>query len=369
MSDAAADRQIEQVRRLLNPRNVVIVGATERPTSWAGLTRDNLQRFGFPGEIYAVNPRYGSLWDGPCYPDIASLPETPDHLVVLTPARAAASTLEQGARAGARSATVVASGFGEDGSATGPGYAADLREVVTRTGIAMSGPNCLGNICASSRLVTLTDRRLTEVRDGPVAIVAQSGGVAMAINRRLAERGVYAGHVITSGNEIGLVTADYIDYLVSTGRTRLVALFLEGLGDPKRFLAAVERAREANVLVVALKIGGSQRSRQAAQAHTGALAGTLEAFDAVAGRAGVLRVETIDEVVDAADGLAAGPRAGGAGSPPSPSPAVPAACWRRARIAAALPSLTWNRRRWRRSAPCWVSGAVSATRWTLVTPA
>ncbi|HZJ11137.1 MAG TPA: CoA-binding protein, partial [Methyloceanibacter sp.] len=176
MPEPTASQRVDQVRRLLNPNNVVIVGATERATSWAGRIRENLLRFGFEGDIHAVNPRYESVWDQPCYPDIASVPEAPDHLVMLTPARAVAAGLDEGARAGARSATVFASGFGEDGSAEGPGYAADLKEVIARTGIAISGPNCLGNICASSRLVTLTDRRLIEVKDGPVAIVAQSGG-------------------------------------------------------------------------------------------------------------------------------------------------------------------------------------------------
>jgi len=291
------------VEALLNPRNVVIAGASEKPGNWAQRVWHNLHHYGYKGSVYPMNPKRDTVWETRCYTDFQSLPEPPDHLVLLIPATAVPDTLLAGARAGARSATVMTAGFAESTEADGKALARRLRAVIEETGLAVSGPNCLGNISARASMVTMPDDRPQRLVDGPVAIIAQSGGLAMAIKRTLDERGVSAGSVITSGNEAGLTTADYIAFFSTDPSTRVIVSYLEAVPDREKFLAACRSARDAGKPVVMVKLGASEIGREAAAAHTGALAGSMEAFDAVAGEAGVIRVRTLDDIVEVVEYL------------------------------------------------------------------
>src|SRR3984885_11478900 len=132
-----------KVAALTAPRNAVLVGASDRPGSWAARVWRNLTRYEFPGAIYLVNPRRSELWDRPCYPDFKSLPEPPDHLVVLVPAPNVPELLRSAAAAGARSATVFSSGFGEAGDVEGADHGRRLAAVLADTGLGVSGPNCM----------------------------------------------------------------------------------------------------------------------------------------------------------------------------------------------------------------------------------
>jgi acetyltransferase len=308
----AADANAK-VGALLNPRNVVILGATDRPGNWAQRVWRNLRRYGFEGPIYPFNPGRDSVWDTRCYRTFAELPERPDHLVVLIPAGAVPQALLDGAAAGARSATVMTSGFGEAGDAASADLERLLRDVIAETGIALSGPNCLGNMNAFAKLMTMPDDRQQRVAPGPVAIIGQSGGLAMAIKRTLEERGVDTGAVITSGNESGLTTADYIAYFASRPEIEAIVSYLESVHDAPSFLAACRAARAAGKPVIVVKLGASDRGREAALAHTGRLAGSMAAFDAVAGPAGVIRVRNLDGVVEAVEYAVHAPMPKGAG--------------------------------------------------------
>jgi acetyltransferase len=293
------EQKLAGVRALLGPRNIAIVGASDRPGNWSMRVFNTLRRFDFPGPIYPVNPRNKTVWSGEtCYPSLADLPEKPDHVVVIVPGAAAIDTVVEAGKAQARSATVFSGGFGEGGDPKGRALAAELRRAIEGAGIAVSGPNCLGNLAAPSRLMTIPDDRITTLDPGPVAIVGQSGGIVMAIHRALGARGVNASYALTSGNEIGLYTSDYIRYLADDPEIRVIATFIESIKHADEFRRACEYARDAGKPVVAVKIGGSEESRKAALAHTGSLAGSLSCFDAVAEAVGVVRVDTLDEMVE-----------------------------------------------------------------------
>ncbi|MEE8284436.1 MAG: acetate--CoA ligase family protein, partial [Alphaproteobacteria bacterium] len=300
---------------LLDPRNVVLVGASDRPGSWTTRVWRNLHRYNYPKPVFPLNPGRDEIWDVKCYKSMAELPEAPDHLVILVPAKAVAGVLRDGAAAGARSATVFTSGFDEIGSDQGRGFGDQLRAAIKETGLAVSGPNCLGNLAAASSFVTMPDDRPQVLERGPVAIVGQSGGLAMAIKRTLEERGVNTGYVVTSGNEAGLTTADYIRFFTADEDTRVIVSYLEAIHDRAGFLEACRAARAAGKPVVVMKLGTSEDGRTAALAHTGGLAGSIAAFDAVAGAAGAIRVATLDDVVEVTEymlhaPLPAGPRLG-----------------------------------------------------------
>ena len=185
----------KKVAALTAPRNAVLVGASDRPGSWAARVWRNLNQYQFPGPIYLINPRRDTIWDRPCYPDFKSLPEPPDHMVVLVPAAGVIETLKSGAAAGARSATVFSAGFGEAFDKEAAARGRELAAVIEETGLGVSGPNCMGNVCAKSRLVTLTEDRPLKLREGPVALVGQSGGMMIFANSGLEERGIVVHHL------------------------------------------------------------------------------------------------------------------------------------------------------------------------------
>ncbi len=286
------------VEALLNPSNVALVGASDRPGSWAARTWHSLHKYKFPGNVFPVNPGRETLLGARCYPDLASLPEAPDHLVVVVPAKAVAATLRAGAKAGARSATILASGFEEAKTDEGRALAADLARAIAETGLAVSGPNCLGNICARSKLATLSQDGELSMREGPVALVGQSGGVAIFVNRALQDRGLEAGYIVSTGNETGLTTADYLAYFATEPAIRVVLCYCEGVKDIATFRAACEALRAAGKSVVMFKSGQSDAGREAALAHTGSLAGSIEAFDALAADLGVIRVDSFDDAIE-----------------------------------------------------------------------
>ena len=288
----------EKVAALLDPRNVVLVGASDRPGSWTTRVWRNLQRYNYGKPVYPLNPGRDEIWDVTCYKSMADMPEAPDHLVILVPAKAVPGVLRDGAAAGARSATVFSSGFDEIGSEEGRKFGDQLRAAINETGLAVSGPNCLGNMAAASSFVTMPDDRPQVLEPGPVAIVGQSGGLAMAIKRTLEERGINTGYVVTSGNEAGLTTADYIRFFAAHEDTKVIVSYLEAVHDRDGFLEACRAARAVGKPVVVMKLGTSEDGRTAALAHTGGLAGSIAAFDAVAGAAGAIRVGTLDDVVE-----------------------------------------------------------------------
>ncbi len=294
----------KRVEALTEPKNVVLVGASDKAGSWAARVYRNLKRYNFPGTIQLVNPGRNEVFGQPCYPDFKSLPEKPDHLVVVVPAPHVPKMLREAAAAGARSATVFSSGFGEANDAEGAKLGAALRAAIAETGLGVSGPNCMGNICAKTSFVTLTEDRPLTLNEGPVALVGQSGGVMIFVNSALGERGIRPEYLITSGNEAGLSVADYIAFFATQPELKVIIIYVEALKDVEKFKAACRLARDSGKHIVAIKLGQSEAGRGAAMAHTGSLAGSFEAFDALTGELGVIRAETLDDAIEVTELLA-----------------------------------------------------------------
>ena len=147
--------------------------------------------------------------------------------------------------------------------------------MIAETGLAVSGPNCMGNICAPGCLVTLTEDRPLSLRQGPVALVGQSGGMMIFPNQGLEERGISAEYLITSGNEAGLSVADYIAFFADQPELKVIVIYVERSRSSQKFKAACRAARAAGKAIVAVKLGKSESGRNAAMAHTGSLAGAM----------------------------------------------------------------------------------------------
>ncbi len=293
-----ASEIVKSIHAMLHPRNIVLVGATDKPGNYAERIWNNLVKYKFKGDLYPVNSKRENIWGVTCYKDFTSLPDKPDHVLVLVPARFAVQVLRDAAAAGARSATIVTSGFSELQDAESQRLAADLKLAIQETGLAVTGPNCLGNLSAGENLFTNIDDRIVTMEAGPVAIAGQSGAIVMAIRQALEDRGVGVGYMVTTGNEAGLETPDLMAYFAADPSIRVIVVYLEGVRNTKVFRQACKAARAAGKPVIALKLGASEGGRAAAMAHTGALAGSIETFDAISTREGVIRVRGLDELIE-----------------------------------------------------------------------
>ncbi len=289
---------VKSIHAMLHPRNIVLVGATDKPGNYAERIWNNLIKYQYAGGLYPVNAKRETIWGVPCYKDFASLPDRPDHVLVLVPARFAVQIIRDAAAAGARSATIVTSGFSELQDDESQRLAAELQQAIRETGLAVTGPNCLGNLSAGENMFTNIDDRIVTMEAGPVAIAGQSGAIVMAIRQTLEDRGVGVGYMVTTGNEAGLETPDLIAYFAADPSIRVIVVYLEGVRNTKVFREACRAARKAGKPVIALKLGTSEGGRAAAMAHTGALAGSIETFDAISTREGVIRVQGLDELIE-----------------------------------------------------------------------
>jgi len=289
---------VKRIHAMLHPRNIVLVGATDKPGNYAERIWNNLIKYKYEGGLFPVNSKRETIWGVPCFKDFASLPEPPDHVLVLVPARFAVQVIRDAAAAGARSATIVTSGFSELQDEDSQRLAVELKQAVHETGLAVTGPNCLGNLSAGEKLFTNIDDRVVTMEAGPVAIVGQSGAIVMSIRQTLEDRGVGVGYMVTTGNETGLETPDLMAYFAADPSVRVIVVYLEGVRNTKVFRDACKAARAAGKPVIALKLGASEGGRAAAMAHTGALAGSIETFDAISTREGVIRVRGLDELIE-----------------------------------------------------------------------
>ncbi|WP_426438965.1 acetate--CoA ligase family protein [Bradyrhizobium genosp. P] len=295
---ADASDIVKSIHAMLHPRNIVLVGATDKPGNYAERIWNNLIKYRYAGRLFPLNAKRETIWGVPCYKDFASLPEKPDHVLVLVPARFAVQVIRDAAAAGARSATIVTSGFSELQDDESQRLAVELKQAIKETGLAVTGPNCLGNLSAGENLFTNIDDRIVTMEQGPVAIAGQSGAIVMAIRQALEDRGVGVGYMVTTGNESGLETPDLMAYFAADPSIRVIVVYLEGVRNTKVFRDACKAARAAGKPVIALKLGASEGGRAAAMAHTGALAGSIETFDAISTREGVIRVRGLDELLE-----------------------------------------------------------------------
>ena len=291
---------------LMAPRNVVLVGASDR--NWAPRIWDNLKRFGYEGGIYPVNPNRDEIWGQRCYPTIADLPEAPDHLALFVPKEQTLEILELGGGLGVRSATIYAAGFGEGGDPDGRARALRLKEILNRHSIAATGPNCMGLAVGRSKFCTFPDEQLTPLAPGAVAAITQSGMLGQTFARGIADAGLTLAYLVSCGNQTGLTFADYIDHLADDPDLRVITCYIEAVTDGAAFLAAAEKARRNGKTIVAVKAGGSEEARKATLAHTGSLAGSTEVFDAFARDVGIVRVDALEDMVEAAAYLSRMPR-------------------------------------------------------------
>ena len=306
--DYWTEAQLASIHKMLNPCSIAVVGATERPQYGGRFLRAALQA-GDRLRVYPVNPRYDELLGQKCYASVLDLPEAPDAVGVIVPYHRVIQVIRESAEVGAGSAIVISAGFSERGVEERRELQAELGEVARETGVRISGPNCLGlaNIkddiwaCSSSRLEGV------ELKSGNVGLVCQSGASAFGpFLSRAVGRGVGYSYIVSTGNEADLEAPDFARYLLDDDDTKVIAMFIEGFKDGRKFLEVAKLAAERGKPIVAVKIGRSDLGARAARSHTAALTGVDEVYEAAFEQYGVIRVHDWDKLLEVAQLLSVG---------------------------------------------------------------
>jgi acetyltransferase len=285
--------------RLIDPKVVAVVGASETRGSFGERTLSNMA--GFAGKVFAINPKYQTLLGRPCVPSLADLPERPDCVVLCVARPMVEGMIESAAAAGAGGVVIYASGFAETSKPDRIEAQQRLIALAHRTGVRVVGPNCVGlaNTRSKAGLNFMPDYAAMGHRAGPIGIVSQSGALGYTVLQGM-ERGIGFSHYLAAGNSCDVDVCDFISYLAENDDTRAIVCLLEGVKDGGRFLEAARKARDAGKALIVYKTGNSETSSKAAMSHTGTMVGSAVAYRTAFEEAGAVAVDDLESVLETA---------------------------------------------------------------------
>jgi len=285
------------IASLMVPQSIAVIGASTDPQKTAGKPIFYLQKNQYSGKIFPINPKVETIAGLKCYPDIASLPETPDVAIILVGTEGAIAAVAALAKMKTPVAIVLTSGFAE----TGPAGLLKQEELLRAAGkMRILGPNTMGMVNITDQITLSPSGALAmdNISKGHVSLVSQSGGVLGALLSRAAARGIGLSKLVATSNEADLNLADFIDYFVDDATTKIILLYIESIRQPEQFREAALRARKAGKPIVVFKVGKSAAGMQAAISHTGAMAGSDRLYDALFAQVGIIRAHQFSDFLD-----------------------------------------------------------------------
>src|SRR5690606_28608887 len=262
----------QQIDRLLRPRSVAVVGASDRVGALGATLLNNLVQYEFSGDIYPVNPKRDELLGLKVSHSVEDLPEGIDCAVLVRPL----------AERGCGAVVIYSAGFSEAGE-EGMRDQLELGAIAAQHGMVIEGPNCLGCTNYVERVpLTFVETNMQTPPPGAraVGIASQSGALAAVLATALHPRGLYVSTSVSTGNEAASGVEDYLEWLIDDENTHVIAMYVESIRRPKAFLAAARRAREAGKPIVMLHPGKSNKAQESAATHTGAMAGDYQLMKA-----------------------------------------------------------------------------------------
>ncbi len=299
--------QLQSIHRMLNPSSIAVVGATPRLQYGGRFLRAALQA-GDRVRVYPVNPRYDEIMGVKSYPSLQDVPEAPDVVGIVVPYHQVIPTLEECAQKRAGSAIIISAGFAERGDGGRRELQGQIGDFARQSGVRVSGPNCLGVANVKAGIWACAGSRLVMSAGGPIALVSQSGASAFGpFLTRAVDLGIGYSYIVTTGNEADLESSDFMRYLLDDPDTHVIACFIEGFKDGRKFMKVARLAAERGKPIVMIKIGRSPAGAKAATSHTAAMTGADAVHDAVFKQYGVIRVEDYDELLETAQFLAYSP--------------------------------------------------------------
>ena len=290
------------IARLLRPHSVAVVGASDKPGSLGASVLGNLDRNGFAGPVYPINPNRESIGARQCLASVDGLPEGVDVAVLAIPRAGVLDALRGLAARKAGAAIVFAAGFAEGGP-DGVAEQAEIARIAADSGMVIEGPNCLGMVNHVDGVpLTFVETEISPPAGRrAIGVVSQSGAMAAVLCTTLLARDLALSYSVSTGNEAASGVEDYVEWLIDEPHTRVIAMIVEQFRAPARFLAAARRLRDAGKQIVLLHPGKSSAARESAATHTGAMAGDYPLMRAVVERAGVVFAETLEELGDIAE--------------------------------------------------------------------
>jgi acetyltransferase len=296
------------IHKMLNPRSIAVVGATPR-MQYGGRLLAAALKAADRVRVYPVNPRYDEIQGVKAYPSVSDLPEGPDLVGIVVPYDQVLDTLKACQRKGAGAAVVISAGFSERGDSMRHDLQLQLGAFARDTGLRVCGPNCLGLANVKDDIWASASSRGAGGGSGPIGLVCQSGASAFGpFLVRAVDSGVGYSYIVSTGNEADLDFADFARYLLDDTSTRVIAGFVEGFKDARKFLEVARLAAERGKPIVLIKIGRSTLGAQAARSHTASLSGVDARYEAVFAQYGIIRVQSYDEMLEVCQLLAHTPR-------------------------------------------------------------
>ena len=289
----------DAIRRLLHPRSIAVVGASDTPESIGGAPIALIERFGYLGDVHCVSRTRTQINGRSCVDSIESLPYGVDAVILAIPKAGVADAVVAAGRRGVGGAVVFSSGYAEVDS-SGAAQQLELASVATAYDLALAGPNCLGLINFTEAVpLTFGDASPNRRVGGPsLAIISQSGAMSLALTYAAMAQDITLSYTISTGNEAVLGIEDYLGVILGEEGIRAVALLIEQIRRPAEFIELARVARQRGVALCVLHTGRSARAQAASLSHTGAIAGDQEVMRAILGREGVLFIDSLDELID-----------------------------------------------------------------------
>ena len=290
----------------LTPRSIAVIGASDKPGSVGSTITRNIMR-GFRGDIYPVSPTRATVFDRTAYKSVLDIPDPVDLAVIVIKNVLVPAVLEECGQKGLKGAIVITAGFKEVDE-EGAKLENQLREISSKYGMELVGPNCLGVMNLDpDTMMNSTFLKVTP-KTGSIALVSQSGAICAALCEDASAQGIGFSAVVSLGNKASTGEIEVLRTLAAHRQTRVIVMYLEDIGDGREFVDTcrmVTRLHKKPILV--LKSGRSPEGAKAAMSHTGALMGSDELYDALLEQAGVIRVDTMDELFDYAVAFAKQP--------------------------------------------------------------
>lgn len=279
---------------MFHPTTIAVVGASRKPPQgWLGLL-GCIQQFGFPGRIYPINPNATEVDGLKAYPNLVSVPEPIDLVIISVPAPAVPAALKDCIASGNKNVHIFTAGFKETEEKEGVKLQQEIEEIARSGGLRVVGPNCMGLYVPKARLVTWTP---ASAESGPVAFVTQSGGHAGDFANYAGQLGIRFSKAISYGNALTLDSTDFLEYLADDAETRIITMYLEGVKDGGKLLRQVKEINRTKPMII-MKGGLTESGARAVTSHTGSLAGGEDVWSAFFKQSGTVRVNSLEEMAD-----------------------------------------------------------------------
>jgi len=287
--------EFAEIDAIINARSMAIIGASAKPAKFGSLFTASQLTYGFSGPVYLVNPGETEIMGREAYPDLTSLPETPELVITTIPAHRSMDVLRDCAGMGVKGVIIMAAGFREIGEG-GEELEREALRLAREGGFRIIGPNCFGIYNPRNRLTLLPGHDFSYT-PGNVAFISQSGGFSVHVGRQCKDLGVDFSAIVSYGNGADVDEIDLVRYFTRDPQTEIIAGYLEGTADGRDFMQALQEAASRKTVVL-WKVGKSASSARAVVSHTGSLAGSAEIWEGMLRQSGVIEVSGVDELCD-----------------------------------------------------------------------